>query len=920
MLFSELSKYFEKLEATSSRLSLIDILSDLFKHSPKEEIEKIVYLTQGRIAPFFEATEIGMAEKSVASAIALAYGTTKEKVLKEYRKLGDMGLVPAQLSLKLKVKSEKLTVREVFEILKLIANIKGEGTVEKRQTLLSELLKKMDALSSKFLVRIPLGNLRLGIGDPTILDGLAKAKLGDKSKRKFLEGAYNRTSDLGLIAKTLWEKGLGAVEKLKVQVGKPIRSERCERLPNATKVFEKMSPNGEGVHATPKYDGFRCVTGFTPIYIKEKGITTVRDIKVGDKVLTKAGNFKSVTAKYKRRIKKNERLFLFKTYLGEEIKISEGHPLLCFENGREVWKNIENIKPNDEVIFPLPQFSPNNPHPAPDKLELQTTSGYKKTFLLDEKFYRFLGFWIGDGFTNDFHNTERVGLTFNAKTELQLADEYEKIIRTNLQITELTRYKHNGGLNLYWRDEPLKHWLSTYFRREWLGKMLPAWFSHVSKKDFQKFLQGWIESDGYTDRSGTTRITTKERDLAAFAQLIALSHGIIIGLHYTRIKNKTYYNLIIPKTILKAKIKNGRLIVKVFKNELIVRRDPRIQLYDIQVEDDKSFCVPMVTLHNCQIHKDGDKISMFSRNLENMTHMFPELIEGTLKQVKAKTAILDTEALAYNRESEEFLPFQETTKRRRKYNITEMAKSLPLRAFVFDMLYKDGESLIDLPLEKRSRILKETIKEDPSASSGQVLIPAPGEIIDNPEKLQIMLDDSISKGLEGVVVKRLESPYEAGARNFNWVKLKRHSSGELQDTIDCVILGYIAGKGKRTAFGAGALLVGVYDEAKDEFVTVSRIGTGLTDEEWQEIHKRADKIKVDHKPARVNSAITPSVWIKPEIVIEVLADEITVSPLHTAHYALRFPRLVSFRTADKKPEDATSVKELIEMYNQQGKK
>lgn len=581
MQFSELSSYFDKLESTSSRLALIDILSDLFKHSSKEEIEKIVYLTQGRIAPFFEATEIGMAEKTVASAIAASLNIKREEVLKQYSKLGDMGLAMQSLKSKIKNQKSKITVNEVFEILTKIAKTSGEGTVEKRQTLLSDLLKKMDSLSAKFLVRIPLGNLRLGIGDPTILDALAKAKLGDKSKRKLLEGAYNRTSDLGLIAKTLWGEGLDEVEKLKVMVGKPIRSERCERLPNVTKVFEKMeAPVGaslRGIHATPKYDGFRV-----------------------------------------------------------------------------------------------------------------------------------------------------------------------------------------------------------------------------------------------------------------------------------------------------------------------------------------------------QIHKDGDKVSMFSRNLENMTHMFPELIQGTLKQVKAKTAILDTEALAYQKESEEFLPFQETTKRRRKHDITEMAEALPLKAFVFDMLYKDGQSLIDLPLIERSKILKDTIQED------DILIPAPGVIINDPKKLQLMLDDSISKGLEGVVVKRLDSKYEAGARNFNWVKLKRHSDGELHDTIDCVVLGYITGKGKRTAFGAGALLVGVYDEAADEFVTVSRIGTGLTDEEWREIHKRADKIKVTHKPARVNSVIIPSVWISPSIVIEVLADEITRSPIHTAGgkpgYALRFPRLVSFRTSDKKPEDATSVKELVSMYEQQGKK
>lgn len=580
MKFKELTSYFEKLEATSSRLSLIDILADLFKKAEKDEIDKIIYLTQGRIAPFFEATEIGMADKTVAIALARAYGSTKEQVLDLYSKLGDMGLAAERLSSKFthsasSGQNSKLTVKEVFDILGEIANTKGAGTVEKRLTLLSELLKKADSLSAKHLVRIPLGNSRLGIGDPTVLDGLALAVLGDRSKRKLLESAYNRTSDLGLIAKTLKDKGLNEVQKLKVTVGRPIRSELCERLPTPEKVIEKLKI----VNAQYKYDGFRV-----------------------------------------------------------------------------------------------------------------------------------------------------------------------------------------------------------------------------------------------------------------------------------------------------------------------------------------------------QIHKFGSDIKMFSRNLEDMTHMFPELIKGTLAQVKAENVILDTEALAYNPESQEFLTFQETTKRRRKYDIEEMAKSLPLRAFVFDILYVDGKSLIDTQLSERMKLLEKVVQGD------EILIPSIGEVISNPKNLQIMLDDAISKGLEGLVVKRMDSLYEAGGRNFNWVKLKRHSSGELQDSIDCVILGYIFGRGKRTEFGAGALLVGVYDDKNDEFVTVSRIGTGLTDEEWREIHKRADKIKVSNKPARVNSKILPSVWIAPEIVIEILADEITRSPIHTAGkvgeepgYALRFPRLVSFRESDRKAEDATTVKELIKMYKAQGK-
>lgn len=586
MHFSELTTFFERLEETSSRLALIEILSELFKKTDNTTVDKVMYLAQGRVAPFYEPVEIGMADKMVAQSIGEAFGLTKDEVLEEYARKGDLGIVAFELSEKKrqKGKKEELSVVTVFDELKKIADTGGVGSVEKKITALKELLEHMSAVSAKHLVRIPLGKTRLGIGDPTILDGIAIAVLGDKSKRKLLEKAYNETSDLGLIGKTLVESGLEAVQKLGVTVGRPIRSELCERLPNPVKVFEKMDTDDLGVLVTYKYDGFRV-----------------------------------------------------------------------------------------------------------------------------------------------------------------------------------------------------------------------------------------------------------------------------------------------------------------------------------------------------QIHKNGDKVEMFSRNLEDMTHMFPELIEGTLKQIKAKTVILDSEAMAYLPESQEFLPFQETTKRRRKHNIEEMAESLPLKAFVFDILYVDGKSLLETPLNERIEIMKKTIAGD------EILVPEPGTIMKKAEDLQLMLDEAFTQGLEGVVIKRPDSGYEAGGRNFNWVKLKKHSAGDLNDTIDCVILGYIFGKGKRTAFGAGALLVGLYDKKADQFVSVSRIGTGLTDEEWISIKDKTKGLEIDHKPARVHSYITPSVWVKPEIVIEVLADEITRSPLHTAGaiekdgvkepgYALRFPRLVSFRDRDKKAEDATTVEELIEMFHQQGKK
>jgi DNA ligase-1 len=318
-----------------------------------------------------------------------------------------------------------------------------------------------------------------------------------------------------------------------------------------------------------------------------------------------------------------------------------------------------------------------------------------------------------------------------------------------------------------------------------------------------------------------------------------------------------------------------------------------------------------------QIHKDGSSVRIFSRNLEDLTLMFSELTAAA-GELKDTTLILDGEAIAFSRESEEYMPFQLTASRRRQHGIEEAAKELPLVAFIFDILYRNGRDLTELPYEQRLAQVDEVIK------GSAVLLPAPIIKTDSAEVLRRTLMDNISQGLEGVVVKRPDSPYQAGARNFNWVKLKRHTSGQLSDTIDLVLLGYYFGKGKRAQFGVGALLGGVYDSKNDRFQTITKLGTGLSDEEWREVHRRADSLQVEHRPARVESILVPDVWLEPEVVVEVVADEITPSPRHTAGkvgdqpgFALRFPRIVSFRGADKRPEDATTVTEIAELFKQQ---
>ncbi len=570
MKFSELAASLDQMEATSSRNELVRILSEVYRASSVNELKPITYLIQGRLAPFFEPVEIGLGERLLITAIAAAYSVPKEEVTKLNRQTGDLGVTAQRLAPA--SRRQAPSVVEVHQRLARIAAAGGAGSQQDKLDGFTGLLGDLDATSAKHLVRITLGKMRLGIGDPTVLDALSFAKKGDRSLRPVLEAAYNRTSDLGLIARTLWDAGETGLDALKVAAGHPLRPQLAERLPNPEAVIKKLGTVG----VQPKYDGLRV-----------------------------------------------------------------------------------------------------------------------------------------------------------------------------------------------------------------------------------------------------------------------------------------------------------------------------------------------------QIHKNASQVSIFSRNLESMTEMFPELVAAA-SRLKVKNVILDGEAIAYDPDSEEYVPFQETTARRRKEGIQEMAARVPMRAFVFDVMFRDGSDLTPLPYERRFEIVKELLRKS------ETLIPAPLTTTDSAEVLTRELLDNISRGLEGVVAKRLDSPYQAGARNFNWVKLKRNTSGQLNDTIDVVLLGSYRGKGKRAEFGAGALLAGVYDSDKDEFVTISKLGTGLSDQGWREIHERLAKLEVAQKPARVNSNFVPDAWLEPAVVVEVLADEITPSPRHTAGmsgdqpgFALRFPRIVSMRTADKKPEDATSVREIREMFEQQ---
>lgn len=298
------------------------------------------------------------------------------------------------------------------------------------------------------------------------------------------------------------------------------------------------------------------------------------------------------------------------------------------------------------------------------------------------------------------------------------------------------------------------------------------------------------------------------------------------------------------------------------------------------------------------------EIRTFTRNLEENSWMFPEL-DKLGEYLEATNVILDSEAVGYDKKTDKVLPFQVTITRKRKHGIEEASKSVPLRFFVFDILVKDDADLLNEPYEKRREILKKTIKKNEIA------------VVDETYKTQEasevhkLHEHFLKEGYEGAVIKKWDGNYLPGRQGWNWVKIKESegTTGKLTDTLDLIVMGYYRGKGKRSGFGIGAFLVGTLKGEK--ILTIAKIGTGLSDKTFRDLKKRLDALVISTPPKQyeVNKGLVPDVWVDPEIVVEIAADEITKSPIHTAGVALRFPRLIKFRD-DKGYKDATTLEEV----------
>ncbi len=579
MQFSVLAGYLEKMEHTTKRLDLTAYLVELFQQTPIELVGQTTYLLQGKVRPDYEGIEPRVADKMVMRAIAKSSGATLKSIEGAYAEQGDLGAVASSiLSTKTQTTflTQEISVSRVYDTIYKLAHIEGSRSQDIKIKHISSMLNDATPLESKFILKILLGTLRLGVAENTILDALAEAYTGQRSNRTKLEEAYNVCSDLGRVAATAAKDGLNNIETFGIQMYSPVRPMLAERVRNETDALEKMSQN---FAAEYKLDG------------------------------------------------------------------------------------------------------------------------------------------------------ERV-----------------------------------------------------------------------------------------------------------------------------------------------------------------------------------------------QIHM-GEKIEVFSRRLERITGQYPDIAENIPTQVRAKEAILEAEAVAINRDTGDFLPFQELMHRRRKHSIEQAVLDYPVVINFFDILYADGTSYLDAPYTRRRQWLQDNI-----IVKGMARL-VPMTRIVNEGQLMDCMENSINAGGEGLMLKLPDSPYRAGSRGSLWLKLKREYKDGAGESLDLVVIGAFHGRGRRTGI-YGTLLLAAYDEEQDIFTSICKVGTGFTDEMLDMLYQILSAHIIPKPDAQIDSGMKADVWFAPDVIIEVTASEITISPVHTtamdvihqgAGLALRFPKFTGRIRHDKMPQDATNVIQIVKLYREQKK-
>jgi len=580
MDFSIVAEIFEKMENTTKRIELTNILVELLKKTPKKIIPNAVYLLQGIIRPNFEGVELGIAEKLAIRAISKSSGLSIKKIEDDYRKVGDLGLTASNI-LKLKTQTtftaEKITLERVYETLFKIAKLEGKGSQDLKMKHISSLLNDATPLEAKFVLKILLGTLRLGVAENTVMDALAIAFTGKKENKERIENAYNVSSDLGKVSQMVATNGIDGIKKFKISLFSPIR------------------------------------------------------------------------------------------------------PMLA-----------DRVKSEKEAIKKMPEL-------------------------------------------------------FSAE------------------------YKLDG--------------------------------------------------------------------------------------------------------------------------------------------------------ERVQIHKQANKIILFSRRLENITQYYPDIVENIGKSLNVHEGIFEAEIVPINENTGEFLPFQELMHRRRKYKLEQAVSQYPITVNFFDVLYFDNKDCLNLEYSERRKILEKLVNEDNFSKLVPMLL------VKNENEVGDFLENSINAGCEGLMLKTPSAPYRAGSRGSNWLKLKREYRNELGDSLDLIVIGAYFGRGRRTGL-YGTLLLGTYNPEQDNFPSICKVGTGFTDESLDQLYQILSNNVTLKKNSRIISKMEADVWLEPELVLEIVASEITLSPIHktgldlirkNSGFALRFPKFTGKIRYEKAVEDASTVEEVLTLYKRQSK-
>ena len=580
MDFSIVAEIFEKMENTTKRIELTNILVELLKKTPKKIIPNAVYLLQGIIRPNFEGVELGIAEKLAIRAISKSSGLSIKKIEDDYRKVGDLGLTASNI-LKLKTQTtftaEKITLERVYETLFKIAKLEGKGSQDLKMKHISSLLNDATPLEAKFVLKILLGTLRLGVAENTVMDALAIAFTGKKENKERIENAYNVSSDLGKVSQMVATNGIDGIKKFKISLFSPIR------------------------------------------------------------------------------------------------------PMLA-----------DRVKSEKEAIKKMPEL-------------------------------------------------------FSAE------------------------YKLDG--------------------------------------------------------------------------------------------------------------------------------------------------------ERVQIHKQANKIILFSRRLENITQYYPDIVENIGKSLNVHEGVFEAEIVPINENTGEFLPFQELMHRRRKYKLEQAVSQYPITVNFFDVLYFDNKDCLNLEYSERRKILEKLVNEDNFSKLVPMLF------VKNENEIEDFLENSINAGCEGLMLKTPSAPYRAGSRGSNWLKLKREYRNELGDSLDLIVIGAYFGRGRRTGL-YGTLLLGTYNPEKDNFPSICKVGTGFTDESLDQLYQILSNNVTLKKNSRIISEMEADVWLEPELVLEIVASEITLSPIHktgldlirkNSGFALRFPKFTGKIRYEKAVEDASTVEEVLTLYKRQSK-